>query len=100
MQTIISGFLLLSGLFFFSVSTIGLLRLPDVFTRMHATTKGDTLGAGCIMFALMLQMGLSLTTFKILLILVFLWITSPTAAHCIARGVYNSSVKQQNSGGG
>lgn len=78
--------LLILGLFFFAVGTLGILRLPDVFSRLHATTKGDTLGAGCVLVGLMLLSGWSWSLAKLLFILVFIWLTTPTAAHCIARG--------------
>jgi len=82
--------LLLTGLFFFTVGTIGLLRLPDVFTRMHATTKCDTLGAVSIITALALYSGHSLTAAKMMLIVVFIFIANPTAAHAIAKAAYLS----------
>ncbi len=78
--------LLALGLFFFTVGTLGILRLPDVFSRLHATTKGDTLGTGCILVGLMFISGWSWSLAKLLFILVFIWLTTPTAAHCIARG--------------
>lgn len=86
------GILLLGGLFFFSVGTIGLLRLPDVFTRLHATTKSDTLGAGLIILAAMVYLGLDIVVIKLILILVFVWITNPTAAHIISKAVYEKEI--------
>ncbi|MCR3921794.1 MAG: monovalent cation/H(+) antiporter subunit G, partial [Firmicutes bacterium] len=77
----------------FIVGVTGLLRLPDVYCRMHATTKCDTLGAGLILFGLALHMGLSAATAKLLLLVVFIWITNPTAAHVIARAAYHSNAK-------
>lgn len=79
---------LVGGLFFFLVGTICLLRLPDVFTRMHATTKSDTLGAGLVIVAAMLYLGWDVAVIKLLLVLVFIWLTNPTAAHIIAKAVY------------
>ena len=83
---------LLAGLFFFSVGVIGLLRLPDVYCRMHATTKCDTLGAGLMLFALMIYHGLSPDTFKLAFIIAFIWVTNPTAAHIIAKASYRDKV--------
>ena len=62
----------------------GLIRMPDFFTRLHATSVADTAGAGFILLGLMLQAGLSLTSFKLVLIFVFLVFTAPTAAHALA----------------
>jgi len=75
------------GLFFFFVGTVGLIRLPDVLTRMHATTKCDTLGAGLIVVGVVLYLGFTLASLKALLILAFIWLTNPTAAHIIAKAV-------------
>ncbi len=85
--------LVISGVFFFLVSTIGLLRLPDVYTRLHATSKGDTLGAGLCLLGAMFYLGFSLTSFKLFLIIVFVWVTSPTASHLIGKSAYRGKVK-------
>lgn len=85
---IIAILFLLGGAFFFLVGTIGLIRMPDVFCRMHATTKCDTLGAGMILVGLMIFYGFSVITLKLLLILIFIWLTNPTAAHIIAKAEY------------
>lgn len=89
MRVIASGLCLLGGLFFFLVGTIGLLRLPDVFTRMHATTKSDTLGAGLMILAAMVYLGWDVASFKLLLVLIFVWLTNPTASHIIASAAYH-----------
>ena len=82
--------LLIGGSFFFLVGTIGLIRLPDAFTRMHATTKCDTLGAGMILVSLMIYQGFHMISLKLFIILLFIWLTNPTAAHIIAKAAYNS----------
>lgn len=81
---ILSWALLLAGGFFVVVGGIGLIRLPDLYTRMHAAGIGDTLGAALILFGLMLQAGFTLVAVKLVLILVFLWFTSPTASYALA----------------
>lgn len=82
--------LLAVGVFFFIVGTIGLIRLPDVFTRMHATTKGDTLGAVSILIGLALYSGDFFTAVKMFIIIVFLFWANPTASHAIAKAAYKS----------
>jgi multicomponent Na+:H+ antiporter subunit G len=77
-----------SGMFFFFVGVVGLLRMPNVFTRMHATTKCDTMGAGLVFAGLIMWQGVSFISANILLILIFVWITNPTAAHAIAKAAY------------
>jgi len=93
---IIGAVFLFAGLFFFAAGTLGLLRFPDVFTRMHATTKCDTLGAGLMLTGLMFFPGDIFLRLKLLLIIAFIWLTNPTAAHYIARGVYRSARKDRS----
>ena len=86
---IIVAVLLFFSVFFFAVGTIGLIRLPDTYTRMHATTKGDTLGAGLGLFALALyNIDKPFVAAKLMIIVAFIWITNPTAAHVIAKAQY------------
>ena len=80
-----AGFLLIAGL--------GILRLPDVFTRMHAAGIGDTLGAGLILAGLMLQGGISLVTVKLVFVFILLFMTSPTATHALAKAALTGNVK-------
>jgi len=91
--------LLVSGVFLFFATTIGVLRFPDFYSRMHAAGKGDTLSS------LLILMGLALYEFhelnwatvmvgaKILLILVFIFMASPTATHAITDAGFESGVK-------
>lgn len=91
MVNTLSSLLIFSGVFFFLVGVVGLLRLPDVYSRLHATTKCDTLGAGLILLALALQ-GELLIAVKLLLIILLIWISNPTAAHVIAKAAYFSGI--------
>ncbi len=90
---LMSSFMIL-GLFFFMVGTIGILRLPDVFSRAHSAAKCDTLGALLCMIALIIYNGFSFVSLKIFLIIIFVWVTSPTATHLIARAEYVSQQKK------
>ena len=81
-------FLLWSGLFFLFVGTLGLIRLPDLYTRMHATTKCDTLGAGLILLAMMMQVGGYNEVIKLIIIWAFIWSINPLVAHIIAYVAY------------
>ena len=92
LRNILIALFLLGGLFFFFVGTVGLLRLPDVFTRMHATTKSDTLGTGLIIIAAMIYLGWDIAVIKLLFVLIFIWITNPTAAHIISKAVYHNEI--------
>lgn len=92
-REIIAGIMVLAGVFFFLVSTIGLLRLPDIYTRLHATSKGDTLGAGLCILGVIFYLGFTLTSVKLLLVIIFIWITSPTSAHLIGKAAYRTNVR-------
>jgi multicomponent Na+:H+ antiporter subunit G len=96
LRDLFSLILMLGGLFFFFVGTMGLIRLPDVLTRMHATTKADTLGAGLIVLGVVVYFGFSLASLKALLILAFIWLTNPTAAHIIAKAVVQKDKEIQD----
>ena len=77
-----------TGAIFMLLATIGLLRLPDLFTRMHAATKTATLGVSCMLLAVAVYFGeLGITT-RAVLIIVFFFLTAPVAAHFIARAAY------------
>ena len=73
------------GAFFLFMGAIGLVRFPDFYARMHAAGKCDTLGVLLVLMGLAAHFGLSLASAKILLIAVFVFLTSPTATHAVAR---------------
>ena len=81
---VLSWAMLLAGAGFVLVGGIGVLRLPDLYTRMHAGSLTDTLGTLLILGGIMLQAGLSLATIKLAAIAVFLLLTGPTAAYALA----------------
>jgi len=75
---------ILAGLFFVLAGTLGVLRLPDFYTRLHAAGMTDTLGAELILIGLIIQSGFTQMSLKLLLVAFFLLLTSPTATHAIA----------------
>jgi multicomponent Na+:H+ antiporter subunit G len=81
------------GALFFLIGTIALLRFPDVYTRLHGVTKCDTLGVGLILAGLMLHQGPTLASVKITFIIIFVFLTSPTAAHALVRAAYKHGLK-------
>lgn len=80
------------GVFVLIVGTIGLLRLPDFYTRMHAIGKCDTLGLAMVLVGLALYEGLTLLSAKLLLIAVFLFIANATATHAITRAAMKAGM--------
>lgn len=83
---------ILTGSFFLVAGAVGVLRLPDFFTRQHAAGMTDTLAAALILMGLMLQLPFGLGTVKLILILLFLLFTSPTASHALAQAALSSGL--------
>jgi len=81
------------GVFFVFAGTLGVLRLPDFFSRIHAAGMTDTLGVELILLGLIIQTGWSLLSLKFLLVGFFLLLTSPTATHAMANAAYHSGLK-------
>jgi len=84
---------LVAGGFFFVVGAIGLNRMPDVFTRMHATSVSDTLGAGLLIVGMMLQAGPTLVAVKLVFILLVLFMTGPIATHALAQAALHDDLE-------
>ena len=84
---------LLGGLFFTFVSATGVVRLPNVYARAHTASQADTLGAGFAVAAVVLAMGPEPRTAVAVLLLGFIFITNPTAAHAIARAAYETGAE-------
>ena len=82
---VVSAILLLVGSGFTLIGSIGIVRMPDVFTRLHAAGITDTLGAAGVLLGLALKAGFSLLLVKLLLMLAFLLLLNPTACHALAR---------------
>lgn len=90
-----TALLLLVGSAFSLIGGIGILRFPDFFSRMHAGGITDTMGAGAILVGLAFQSAIDLETVKLAMILFFMLVTSPTAAHALARAALNSGLEPQ-----
>ena len=93
LRAIISCASILAGLFFVLAGTLGVLRLPDFYTRLHAAGMTDTLGAELILLGLIIQSGFTQMSLKLLLVAFFLLITSPTATHAVAYAAYKAGLK-------
>ena len=90
---IASGLCLLVGAFFCLVGAWGLLRMPDFYTRVHAASVLETLGADLILLGLVLQAGFTLVAVKLLMIGLLIFFASPTASHALARAALVSGIK-------
>ncbi len=93
---LISWACILGGALLGIVGGIGIHRFPDFYTRLHAVGITDTLCAGLFLLGLSLQAGLSLVSFKLLLIFVFLFFTSPTASHALANAAQHGGLKAKS----
>ena len=82
-----------AGLFFVLAGTIGVLRLPEFYTRLHAAGMTDTLGAELILLALIFQADNLQMVLKLLLVAFFLFVTSPTATHAVAHAAFRAGLK-------
>ena len=91
LELLISMFLLLGGILSL-VAAAGVLRMPDLFIRMHAATKVGTVGVSSITIGLMLHFATLTVTSRGVLVIAFFLLTAPVAAHMIARAAYRSGV--------
>lgn len=89
----LSWLLLTGGGAFIIIGALGMVRLPDVYARMHAAGITDTLGAGLVISGLALQGGWSQTTIKLILIVIFLLYTSPTSTYALANAAYSRGLQ-------
>jgi multicomponent Na+:H+ antiporter subunit G len=86
------GLALLAGLFFQAVAALGVVRMPDVYTRLHAVSKAETLGLLLTLLGVGLSTGPGLTTVKVGLVALFLFLANPTATHAITRAALRLGV--------
>jgi len=93
MSEIVGYIFIFIGLGFDVFGCIGLIRLPDVYNRLQATTKCVTLGTCSILLGTVVIQGFNTTGIKALLCIIFLILTAPVAAHALARGAHRSGVK-------
>ncbi len=89
----VAGILVVIGGVFMVIGAIGVNRMPDVFTRMHAASVGDTLGFGLIMVGLMVLGGFTLVTVKLIFLVLFVMLTGPVATHALARAALQAGIK-------
>ena len=80
------------GIFFLLIGSIGTIRLPDFYSRTHATSKSDTLGMILIIIGLIIFEGLTINSGKLFLVLLFILLANPIGAHALARAAYNSGL--------
>ncbi len=92
---LLSALCLAAGAFFCLVGGIGLVRMPDFFTRVHAASVTETLGAGLLLLGLILKAGLTLVSVKLAIIGILIYFASPTASHALAKAALIAGIKPQ-----
>lgn len=95
-EAVRNGFVVLFsliGLVFFIGGTVGLLRCPDLYARLHPSTKGDTLGACSVVLALCVYSGFTFITLKLLAVAFFLLLSSAVCGHAIGRSAFKGEVE-------
>lgn len=90
---VLSWISIATGLFFMIVGTVGMLRMPDVYTRLHAAGMTDTMGALFLIVGMCLQAGLGLVLVRLVFVYAFLVFTSPIATHALARAGLKGGVQ-------
>ncbi len=93
MSNPIAVFIIAVGVIFDILGCLGLVRLPDVYNRLQAATKSVTLGTCMILFGTFLEFGFTSGGIKALICIIFVLLTSPTAAHALSRGSHISGFK-------
>jgi multicomponent Na+:H+ antiporter subunit G len=91
----VSWILLSAGGAFVLIGGVGILRMPTIYTRMHAASVTDTMGTLLILLGIMLQAGLTLATVKLAAIVMFLLLTGPTASYALANAALLSGVRPE-----
>ncbi|MCB1489312.1 MAG: monovalent cation/H(+) antiporter subunit G [Bauldia sp.] len=89
----VGGVAVVLGGIFMVIGALGMVRMPDVFTRIHAASVGDTLGVSLILLGLVFLAGLSLVSVKLVILGLFIAFTSPAATHAVARAALHANVK-------
>lgn len=90
---LISWFFFIAGSIFLLIGAIGVIRLPDIFSRMHGAGVIDSMGTAMLFCGMFLQAGFTIVSIKLFLILLFLMFTSPTTTHALARAALDAGLK-------
>ncbi|MFO8088928.1 MAG: monovalent cation/H(+) antiporter subunit G [Desulfatiglandaceae bacterium] len=93
LQNILSVLLVCMGIFFMLVGSIGILRLPDFYSRTHAVSMSDALGISSVMLGLIVYEGFTQSSLKLLLIILFVALSNPIGSHALSRAAYIKKVK-------
>lgn len=93
LQTIFTVIFIIAGIFFLFAGSLGTVRMPDFYSRTHATSKSDTLGLMLVIAGLIIYEGLHINSAKLFLILLFIALSNPIGSHALARAAYEYKLK-------
>ncbi|MCB1139879.1 MAG: monovalent cation/H(+) antiporter subunit G [Leptospiraceae bacterium] len=93
LQSIASVVLVSAGIFFMLVGSVGIIRLPDFFSRTHAVSKSDTLGMLLAIIGIIIYEGFTLSSLKLALVVVFIALANPIGTHALGRAAFRKGVK-------
>lgn len=93
LRDVAAGLFLFAGVFFLIAGAIGMNRMPDLFTRMHAASVADTLGVSLMLIGMVILAGFTLVTVKLVLLMAFLLYMGPVASHALAAAALQAGVK-------
>jgi multicomponent Na+:H+ antiporter subunit G len=96
---LVGSAIVLLGSVFMVIGALGVVRMPDIFTRLHAASVSDTFGVNLILLGLILVGGLTLVSVKLAFLLAFLFLTGPVATHAVARAALDAGVKARDAKG-
>ncbi len=84
---------ILAGVFYIFTGSLGILRMPDLFTRLHPAGLSDSFGAPLVLIGVAIQNGFTLFSAKLIMLIFFLLVTSPTATHALSKSALLSGIK-------
>ncbi|MEX0639122.1 MAG: monovalent cation/H(+) antiporter subunit G [Balneolaceae bacterium] len=94
-QNILTILFVVAGIYFMFVGSLGLIRLPDFYSRTHAASKSDTLGILLVIIGLVIYNGFEIASFKLLLIVLFVALANPIGSHALARAAWRSGLEPE-----
>jgi multicomponent Na+:H+ antiporter subunit G len=92
-QSILTIICISAGIFFMFVGSVGVIRLPDFYSRTHAVSKSDTLGISLVIVGLIIFEGFTQSSLKLGLVLLFVALSNPIGTHALGRAAYHRGIK-------
>lgn len=90
---VLSFILIAIGSFYVATGALGMMRMPDLYTRLHAVSIIDTVGAGALLLGMMIQAGFTLVTVKLIILLLLFFFTGPVASHALAQAARHDGIE-------